>query len=424
MIQRLSLKSALICMVLFTSLWAQFTTPGRYYPESPKDSVLKFIDCMNANRTQQQKWYLDSLRKVQQDEFEARSEENQDFLADMESLKIPPSLDNFKTLFHLPPVAQYNSGMCWCYCGTSFFESEVNRLNGDKIKLSELYTVYWEYVEKARRYIRRHGDSYFAEGSETEALFDIWKKYGVVPASNYKGYLGDDSLHNHEALFDELNDYLAYLKTYEIWNEDQAIDYIKSILNKHLGTPPTEFIYKGKKITPQIFFKTVLKLNFDDYIAVQSTSSLPFYSYGIFNVPDNWRRSEIYYNLPLDEFYSVIQRAIHQGYSLAIGGDVSEPGYRGEYDAAIIPSFDIPAERIDQDARELRIDNGATVDDHGIHVVGYTSYENQDWFLIKDSGRGSRKGKFKGYYMYHKDYIRLKMLTYLIHKDCLKGSIK
>jgi len=38
--------------------------------------------------------------------------------------------------------------MCWCFSTTSFLESEIYRLTQRKIKLSELHTVYWEYVEK------------------------------------------------------------------------------------------------------------------------------------------------------------------------------------------------------------------------------------------------------------------------------------
>jgi bleomycin hydrolase len=43
--------------------------------------------------------------------------------------------------------------------------------------------------------------------------------------------------------------------------------------------------------------------------------------------------------------------------------------------------------------------------------------DGHDWFLIKDSNRSSRHGKFEGYYFYRDDYVRLKMLTFMVRKD-------
>jgi hypothetical protein len=76
--------------------------------------------------------------------------------------------------------------------------------------------------------------------------------------------------------------------------------------------------------------------------------------------------------VPLDDFYACITRATARGYTLTIGGDVSEPGLYGFENAAIVPTFDIPSEYIDQDAREFRFDNRTTGDDHGIHLLAAT----------------------------------------------------
>ena len=50
-----------------------------------------------------------------------------------------------------------------------------------------MYTVYWEYVEKAKRYIKERGNSAFEEGSEANAVPRIWKMYGIVPDEAYTG---------------------------------------------------------------------------------------------------------------------------------------------------------------------------------------------------------------------------------------------
>jgi len=115
-----------------------------------------------------------------------------------------------------------------------------------------------------------------------------------------------------------------------------------------------------------------------------------------------------------------IKKAAEAGYTVCIGGDVSEPGYYGFEDAAIIPTFDIPQDYIDQDSREYRFFNKTTDDDHGVPLLAYKKVDGRDWYLIKDSSRASRHGKFHGYLFYRDDYIKLKMLTYLVHKDVVR----
>ncbi len=330
----------------------------------------------------------------------------------------PSSPEAFKyKVWHFPPVAQYLTGTCWDFSTTSFFESEIYRLTGQKIKLSEMWTAYWEFVEKARRFVRERGHSFFGQGSESDAVPKIWRKYGVVPASAYRGVVAEDGRYDHYLMFRQMKDFLEYCREKNFWDEKIIIDHIRDILDKYMGRPPEKFSYNGREYTPQEFLREVLKLNLDDYVGFMSTLSVPFYKRGLFDVPDNWRRSEDYHNVPLEDFYWIIKNAITHGYSLVIGGDVSEPGYNGFEDAAVIPDFDIPPGMIDQSAREFRIYNGTTQDDHGIHLVGYTRVKGWDWFLIKDSARSARWGKFKGYYFYRGDYVKLKMLTIFLHRD-------
>ena len=82
------------------------------------------------------------------------------------------------------------------------------------------------------------------------------------------------------------------------------------------------------------------------------------------------------------------------------------------------------SEYIDENARQFRFSNGTTTDDHAIHLIGYKIDENDNWwFLIKDSGSGSRNGNFPGYYFYHEDFVKLKMMTFTIHKDAVKETL-
>jgi len=55
-----------------------------------------------------------------------------------------------------------------------------------------------------------------------------------------------------------------------------------------------------------------------------------------------------------------------------------------------------------------------------VHLVGYTRKDGHDWFLIKDSASGSQKGKYKGYFFFRDDFVKLKMLSFMVHKDAVK----
>ena len=122
----------------------------------------------------------------------------------------------------------------------------------------------------------------------------------------------------------------------------------------------------------------------------------------------------------------ILKKALKQGLTVALAGDVSEAGFLArEANAALIPSFDIPSAAIDEQARQFRFSNGTTTDDHGMHVVGYKEFDGVTWFLLKDSGAGSRTGgpennKNFGYYFFHEDYVKLKMMSFLVHKSAMK----
>lgn len=377
----------------------------------------KFVDPKNE--------YWDLIKKTV-DEFEKKTDnKKQSFKVDFSVLELPKSVKEFTQIWHQKPVSQGWTGTCWDFSSTSFFESEMKRLYGTEIKLSEIYTAYWEYVEKARRYIRERGNSALVpEGSQLNATIDIFKKYGCVPEVVYQGMKPGQIFHGHEKMQQEIAAFLTSLKNTNSWNEDFAISTIKNILNFYLGTPPETFTVGSKQYTPKEYLKDVAKLNPDDYVEFMSLMEKPYFTKAEYFVPDNWRRFDGYYNIPLDDFTGTIKNVVKKGYSVAIGGDVSEPGYDGYAEVGIIPTFDIPSEYIDENARQFRFSNGSTTDDHAIHIVGWKEQNGKMWYLIKDSGSGSRNGANKGYYFYHEDYVKLKTMTFLVHKSAVEDLLK
>lgn len=363
-----------------------------------------------------------AIRDAQEKYDEMQRDSAKSLRFEFADVVIPESPEVFKAQFHFPPIRQYVTGTCWCFSTTSFLESEVYRLTGQKIKLSEMYTVYNEYLEKARYFVRTRGETWPGQGSEDNAVTRMIKLYGAVPAEAFPGYI-DDSRHDHSRLSKEVRTYLDYVNDNDFWNEEAVLNHVRLILNQYLGTPPETITYDGKKMTPVEFVTDVLRLHPDDNLNVMSTLSIPFYTQGPLDVPDNWWHDSSYYNVPLDEWYELIVGAIDDGFTLVIGGDNSEPGWNGFEDACIIPDFDIPQDYINQDSREYRFHYGMTTDDHGIHLVGHTKIDDHDWFLIKDSGSSGHWGQFKGYYFMRDDYVRLKMLAFTVHKDALKDIL-
>ena len=358
-------------------------------------------------------------------EFEKQeAKPRKQFKEDLSGYNLPKSTDEFVSYWHNPPVSQGNTGTCWSFSTTSFLESEIYRIHKKEVKLSEMFTVYWEYVEKAEGFINSRGESLFAQGSEANAVTRIFSEYGCVPLSVYSGMLPGQKYHGHTAMFNEMNDYLKSVKAASAWNEAEIISTIKSILNYHMGEPAESFMVEGKEYTPKTYLKDYLKINSDDYVDVVSYMQQPYFEQVEYEVADNWWHDKSYYNVPLDLFMKVFNSAVLNGYTVCIGGDVSEPGRSNEKDVFVVPSFDIPSEYIDENARQMRFSNGTTTDDHGIHVVGYKKDGDKYWYIIKDSGSGARNGNNVGYFFFHEDYVKLKIMDFMVHKDAAGEILK
>ena len=348
------------------------------------------------------------------------------FVMDQSGMDLPNNPSLYTTVWSNPTISQGNAGTCWSFSTTSFYESEVLRQTGKTVKISEIYFAYCEYLEKARRFVEKRGNSVFSEGSEGNALARIMKTYGALPEEAYTGLIDGRKYHSHAKMVEEMTAFLNSLKTSNAWNVDFALETIQSILNHHLGVPPKTFTVDGKNYSPQTYLKDYLKINPDDFVEILSYKQEPYWQKVEYKVPDNWWHSKDYYNVPLDDFMAALKKAVKSGYTLSIGGDVSESGFSRETNCALVPDYDIPSAFINEDARQFRFSNETTTDDHGMQVIGYLeNYKGsgKDWFLVKDSSSGSRNVDQNspnfGYYFFHEDYIKLKMMGFTVHKGAV-----
>ena len=362
------------------------------------------------------------------EEFTIQTQEapkDKTFKLDPEGLFIPDDKAEFTTVWHFAPVSQGNTNTCWSYCAVSMLESEIYRLSRQEIKLSEMFIAYHEYIERARLFVKNRGNIYIAEGSEMNAVIKNMRKYGILPYSAYSGLKPGQEFHSHDVMFEEIKNYLQSVKSRNAWDETTVTETVKSIMDHYIGTPPATVAVNGKDYTPQQYLKEVARLNADDYIDVLSILQQPYWKQVEIEVPDNWWHDKSYYNIPLDDYMKILKKTLRQGLTVAIAGDVSEAGFLArEVNAALVPAFDIPSEAIGEQARQFRFSNGTTTDDHGMHVVGYKEFDGTTWFLLKDSGAGSRSGSVEsnknfGYYFFHEDYVKLKMMSFLVHKSAM-----
>jgi bleomycin hydrolase len=224
------------------------------------------------------------------------------FVLDQSGMDLPNNPSLYKTAWSNITESQGNAGTCWSFSTTSFYESEVLRQHGKKVEISEIYSAYCEYLEKARRFIEKRGNSVFSEGSEGNALARIMKTYGAVPEEAYTGLIDGRKYHSHAKMVEEMTAFLNSMKTSNAWNAEYGMETIRLIMNHYLGVPPTEFSVEGKNYTPQTYLKDYLKINPDDFVEILSYKQEPYWQQVEYKVPDNWWHSKDYYNIPLDVF--------------------------------------------------------------------------------------------------------------------------
>ncbi|WP_040278453.1 C1 family peptidase [Psychroserpens damuponensis] len=327
-------------------------------------------------------------------------------------------------------ISQGNTGTCWSFSTSSFLESEITRLTGKYIDLSEMYTVKHTYVDKAWNYVMRQGKAQFSQGGLGHDVINSMSQYGLVPNNVYTGLSNDEIKHNHSKLADSLKTvvttYLDDTKAYPSnWKQD-----VEHTLDFYLGKDIKTFTYDGKTYTPQSFLE-MTTLNPKDYISITSFTHKPYYSNFVLNIPDNFSNGD-FYNVTLDDLVAVTNHALQNGFSIELDCDVSEKTFSSQHGLAIIPANDtvdalitVSEEKdITPEYRQQEFENFNTTDDHLMHITGMLKDQNgTTYYKVKNSW--GKKGVRKDGYIYMSEaYFKLKTISILIHKDAMPNAIK
>lgn len=335
----------------------------------------------------------------------------------------------------LPVISQGQTGTCWSFSASSFLESEIIRLTGKKIDLSEMYQVRNTYPKKAENYVMRQGKAQFGEGGLAHDVINSVADFGLVPNSVYTGLNGTYENHNHAEMVAVLE---SMLKTY-VENPAKKLSPnwkkgIEVLLDVYMGKNPSEFTFEGKKYTPKSF-QEFAKINPKEYVTISSFTHVPNYKSFILNIPDNFSNGS-FYNLPLDEFIANIDNALAKGFTVELDCDVSEATFSGKNGVAVIPASEddaktilteIKAEKnITAEYRQQEFENLTTTDDHLMHIVGKMKDQKGNiYYKVKNSWGTDEKRVANGGYVYMSvPYMKLKAISVLVHKDALTQATR
>lgn len=343
---------------------------------------------------------------------------------------------------------QNRSSTCWSFSGIGFLESELLRMGKGEYDLSEMFVVHHTMTDRAERYVRLHGDNSFSPGGSFYDVIYCLKHYGMVPQEVMPGIMYGESLPVHtepDAVAEAYVNAIAkgkLKKLSPVWKKG-----LTAIYDTYLGECPEKFAYKDKEYTP-VTFASSLRLNPDDYVSLTSFTHHPFYSEFAIEIQDNWRNGNSW-NLPLDEFMTVIDQAVEKGFTVAWGSDVSEIGFTRD-GIAVMPDMERtdltgsdmarwtgmktedkqkeatskpgPEKEITQEIRQTAFDNWETTDDHGMLIYGTAKDQTgKEYYMVKNSW--GTNNKYKGTWYVSKAFVQYKTINILVHKDAIPKHI-
>lgn len=325
-----------------------------------------------------------------------------------------------KKLIKSTPIKdQQVTNVCWSYATTSFFETEAIRLGKKEVVLAPMFYLLPTYKDKAEKYIRMKGKSYFAQGDLTFSALKAYKNYGAVPENIWCGKKDTLTRHNHNSMFNTLQDKVNFYvqsghgaMTSEGYRND-----IDSIVSRVMGKAPEHFVYAGKNFTPKSFADEMIGINPDDYIEVTSFSHHPFYSKFILEIESNWNNN-YYLNIPIDDLGKLVDYALMHNYSVCWDGDAyNEDGFKASF--ANLPDS---ITDITQKMRQTAFDNYTTSDVHNMHIIGIAQDRNgKEFYILKNSYDAKKCG---GYMYMSKEYFLLKTISVMVNKNAFPEELK
>lgn len=315
---------------------------------------------------------------------------------------------------------QYLSSTCWSFAGLSFIESELMRKGIHPPDLSEMYIARYSWLNKINRHLAQRGKTFLTPGGQFHDILKVIGQYGMVPEKTYNGKPQNELQYNHETIDTLLTRYTSKMVKQGKQKPGAAdLAYINKVLNQYLGRVPEQFRYEDKLYTPQQFASDRLGFDTKDYIEITSYTHRPWYKPFVLEDKYNWS-SDRFYNVPFEDFITITDSALFNGYTVCWDGDVTEPGFLHEQAIAWLP--DTISNYRQQ--RQETYSTGESKIDHMMHITGIsTDSAGNKWYRVKNSW-GSYSNQQGGWLYMNRAFFAIKTIAIIVNKNPIPRNIK
>lgn len=311
------------------------------------------------------------------------------------------------------------SPTCWVFGTNSVMESDLIRLTGTRLNISEMFVARYAYIDKAQQFLASGGTTYFEGGGQFHDVIRVIRQHGIVPEEVYSGRQGEKFTHDHRLLDTAMKKLVhGWWRSGKKSMTDRDKAEINDTLDKFLGKLPIQFNWRGKPYTPLSFAREQVNLG-DDYAELVSFSDKPLYRQFVLADKYNWA-NDSFWNISLADMQEVVDTALSKGWSVGWEGDVTEPGfnYYGGYASIPDSAFQFDQQRLENYKTEV------TERDHMLHLTAVgTDAGGKKWYYLKNSW-GTWLSRYKGFLYMEENYFRMKTVILFVNKRALPASLR
>lgn len=268
-------------------------------------------------------------------------------------------------------VNQKKTGLCWMFAAFNFINSQISKkLNIERIEFSQNYLMFYDKLEKANLFLENILSTLeeptqgrlistvlcdpLGDGGQWDMFCNLVNKYGIIPKSAMPDTASSVSTKEMNSLLTELivENACRMRKEYKLGktvnqlkeSKKKIINDIYRILCICLGNPPDSFDFEllnksgnkivEKQISPLMFSKKYISIDFDDYICMANLpfKNMPYYKSYTVRFLGNLKegRNVKYLNLPIELLKKIAIKHLNEGLPVWVGCDIRKERIRDE----------------------------------------------------------------------------------------------